>query len=183
MRGFVELQGSSLAGGRQILAEAEQTMLHLREVSATDLETFNCNKALLLLALGQPDRAYGVLASTSPGRLRDTAAAYSAIALNRMGRVREALAVLMRRQGRSAKPPFCGNPARYIKTGKHFADLSASQLADEQYLALKVRYSSFLTWTLVSRLRFTDAPEPFVSFHCRQGAGGSGKRHFGSSPR
>jgi hypothetical protein len=36
--GFTELHGFSLVRGRQILAEAEQAMLHLREVSAQDLE-------------------------------------------------------------------------------------------------------------------------------------------------
>jgi hypothetical protein len=83
--GFTELHGFSLVRGRQILAEAEQAILHLREVRAPDLEIFNSNKALLLLALGQPDRAYGVLACTPPGRLRDNLAAYSAIALNLAG--------------------------------------------------------------------------------------------------
>ncbi len=92
--GFAELHGSALSRGRQILAEAEQAMLQLRDVSAADLETFNCNKALLLLALGEPNRAYGVLESIPPDRLRDSASAYSGIALNRMGRTREALAVL-----------------------------------------------------------------------------------------
>ena len=46
------------------------------------METFNCNKALLLLALGEPNRAYSVLESVPPGRLRDSAATYSAIALS-----------------------------------------------------------------------------------------------------
>ena len=36
-------------------------MLQLRDVSTADLETSDCNKALLLLALGEPNRAYGVL--------------------------------------------------------------------------------------------------------------------------
>jgi hypothetical protein len=56
--GFAELHGSALNRGRQILAEAEQAMLQLRDVSVADLETFNCNKALLLLALAEPNRLW-----------------------------------------------------------------------------------------------------------------------------
>src|SRR5205085_7756576 len=42
---FAELQGAALVRGRRVLTEAEETMLHLREVSAADLEIFKCNKA------------------------------------------------------------------------------------------------------------------------------------------
>ena len=119
--GFAELHGSALNRGRQILAEGEQAMLQLRDVSVTDLETFNCNKALLLLALGEPNRAYGVLESVPPGRLRDSVAAYSAVALNRMGRTREALAVLDQAARVIGEESLLRAVREYIRSGKQFA--------------------------------------------------------------
>jgi hypothetical protein len=119
--GFAELHGSALNRGRQILAEAEQAMLELRDVSASDLQTFNCNKALLLLALGEPNRAYGVLESVPPDRLRDSVAAYSAIALSRMGRTREALAVLDQAARAIGETPLLRAAREYIRSGKQFA--------------------------------------------------------------
>jgi hypothetical protein len=120
--GFAELQGIKRVRGRQILAEAEQASLQLRDMSEADLEVMNCNKGLLLLALGQPDRAYDVLASrSSGGRLRDSAAAFAAIALNRMARVREALAVLDDAEKATGETKILREAREYIKSGKHFA--------------------------------------------------------------
>jgi hypothetical protein len=120
--GFAELRGPKRVRGRQVLAEAEQALLHLRDASEADLEVMNCNKALLLLALGQPDRAYDVLASRTPGgRLRDSAAAFAAIALNRMARVREALAVLDDAEKATGETKILMEAREHIKSGKHFA--------------------------------------------------------------
>ncbi len=120
--GFADLQGPKRVRGRHVLAEAEQASLQLRDMSEADLEVMNCNKALLLLALGQPDRAYDVLASLSPrGRLRDSAAAFAAIALNRMARVREALAVLDDAEKATGETKILKEAREHIKSGKHFA--------------------------------------------------------------
>jgi hypothetical protein len=135
--GFGALHGASLVRGRQILAEAEQAMVHLRDVSAPDLEIFNCNKALLLLALGQPDRAYGTLASTPPGHLRGSAAAYSAIALNRMGRVREGLAVLDEAQRAIGETTITREAREHIKSGRRFAALVSVTTDDNPIRRIK----------------------------------------------
>jgi hypothetical protein len=53
---FARLQGGDVIRGRKALIEAEDSMPHVRNLSAADWEIFSCNKALLLLALGQPDQ-------------------------------------------------------------------------------------------------------------------------------
>jgi hypothetical protein len=136
--GFAELKGPRLVRGRQILAEAEQAALQLRDASDADLEVMNCNKGLLLLALGQPDRAYDVLASrSSGGRLRDSAAAFAAVALNRMARVREALAVLDDAEKATGETTILREARDYIKNGKHFAAVVSLATDDKPILRIK----------------------------------------------
>jgi len=137
--GFAELQGPKRVRGRQILAEAEQALLQLRDVSDADLEVMNCNKAVLLLALGQPDRAYDVLASrSSSGRLRDSAAAFAAIALNRMARVREALAVIDDAVKATGETKILREARAHIKSGKHFAAVVSVATDDNPIRRIKV---------------------------------------------
>jgi hypothetical protein len=163
--GFAELHGFALNRGRQILAEAEQAMLQLRDVSATDLETFNCNKALLLLALGEPSRAYGVLESVPPGRLRDSAAAYSAIALNRMGRSREALAVLDQAARAIGETTLLRAVREYIRSGKHFAAFVSVTTGDDRIPRMKMALFNLSQMDPQEQTAaLMDDPEPFVSF-------------------
>jgi len=118
---FARLQGEDVVRGRKALIEADASMLHARNVSAADQEIFNCNKALLLLALGQSDEANEVLTAITPIGLRDRAAAYSAVALSRTGRLREALAVLDEAEKTAGKKHVLQAAREHIQTGKHFA--------------------------------------------------------------
>jgi hypothetical protein len=81
---FARLDGVRLVAGRRALAEAERMMLSVRAAGPSDTEIFTCNKALLLLALGQPEQAYELLTSLQTTRLADSRAAYSAVALSRI---------------------------------------------------------------------------------------------------
>jgi hypothetical protein len=65
--------------------------LNVGDEERADFET---NKALLFLAIGQPDVAYEVLRRVRTHSKRETTAAYSAVALARMGRIDEARATL-----------------------------------------------------------------------------------------
>jgi hypothetical protein len=163
--GFAELHGSAFNRGRQILAEAELAMLQLRDVSAADLETFNCNKALLLLALGEPSRAHGVIESVPPGRLRDSAAAYSAIALNRMGRCHEALAVLDQAARAIGETGLLRAAREYIRSGRHFAVYISVSMGDDRIPRMKAALFSLAQLDPQEQTAaLMDDPEPFVSF-------------------
>src|SRR5208282_2789289 len=83
-----------LRRARELLRDALQTMERSQTTSRSDAEVFSCNKALLLLASREPDQAIELLAPFSKGSLQDKVAAYSAIALSRMGRIPEALSAI-----------------------------------------------------------------------------------------
>jgi hypothetical protein len=163
--GFTELHGSAFNRGRQILAEAEVAMFKLRDVSAADLETFNCNKALLLLALGEPSRAYGVIESVPPGRLRDSIAAYSAIALDRMGRSHEALAVLDQAARAIGETTLLRAVREHIRSGKHFAAYVSVTAGDDRIPRMKTALFNLSQLDPQEQTAaLMDDPEPFVSF-------------------
>lgn len=89
---FVLLNGYQVRQGRKAIAEFERMTAQL-PAAAVD-EGVECNRALLLLALGEPSQALAALSTVILVRLQDTAAAYRAIALARLGRQPEATATL-----------------------------------------------------------------------------------------
>ena len=89
---FGLLEGDQIRKGRQAIAEVER-MTTLLPAASGD-ETLACNQALLRLALGEPGQALAVLSAVTLVRLQDTAAAYRALALSRLGRRVEATAAL-----------------------------------------------------------------------------------------
>jgi hypothetical protein len=89
---FGLLNGDQIRRGQQAIGEV-QRMTALLPAGSTD-EVMECNRALLLLALGEPGQALAVLSTVTLARLQDVAAAYRAIALARLGRRSEATAAL-----------------------------------------------------------------------------------------
>jgi hypothetical protein len=89
---FVLLKGDQVRQGQKAIAEFERMTAQLP--AATVDEGVECNRALLLLAIGEPSQALAVLSTVTLVRLQDTAAAYRAIALARLGRQPEATATL-----------------------------------------------------------------------------------------
>ena len=89
---FGLLKGDQIRKGQKVIAEVER-MTALLPAASVD-EAMECNRALLLLALGEPSQALAVLSTVTLVRLQDTAATYRAIALARLGRRSEATAAL-----------------------------------------------------------------------------------------
>jgi len=89
---FGLLKGDQIRKGLKAIAEVER-MTALLPAASTD-EALECNRALLLLALAEPSQALAVLSAVTLIHLQDTAAAYRAVALFRLGRRSEATAVL-----------------------------------------------------------------------------------------
>jgi hypothetical protein len=83
---FGRLGGKEAAAARQVLAEADGGMGRWIGANEEDLAIFNGNRALLLLAIGQPERAHELLEGTPASKRQERIAAYSAVALARMGR-------------------------------------------------------------------------------------------------
>ena len=91
---FKRLDSNQKVHGRRLLSDTERKLHHFGAISIDEAETYTCNKAELLIAVGQPQQALDLLSSTNPTTLRDAAAAYSAVALARLSRISEAHAVL-----------------------------------------------------------------------------------------
>jgi len=93
---FGRLRGVEAAGARGAIADANATMTRWRGANDSDLALHQCNIALLLLATGQPERAYAMLDGLGNAAIEDRIAAYSAVALARMGRGADAVGALDR---------------------------------------------------------------------------------------
>jgi hypothetical protein len=91
---FARLHGASLQRAQQILIEADQMIRQAQILATTDSEAFLCNKALLMLAIGQSYQVVDMLTPLQGAYLQDTIAAYKSVALSRMGRSPEALSTL-----------------------------------------------------------------------------------------
>ncbi|MHB8391549.1 MAG: hypothetical protein ACYDBH_18535, partial [Acidobacteriaceae bacterium] len=91
---FGLLKGADVHEGRRALAELERMLAAVPANASLDDEVTECNKALLLLAVGEPSQALAVVTMAPLVRLQDTAAAYRAVALARLGQRTEAVAAL-----------------------------------------------------------------------------------------
>lgn len=89
---FGLLDDRDVRAGQAVIAEVDRMTSELPD-GALD-EVLECNRALLLLALGEPNQALAVLSAAPTDRLQDVAAAYRAIAYSRLGRLAEATAAL-----------------------------------------------------------------------------------------
>ena len=140
---FAQLHGQDLVRGRRALAEAEQAMLRLRAITSPEMETFEANKALLLLALGQPDRAFEVLSALRTQRLRERVAAYSAVALARMGRVSEAMAALDQADNELGTTETVTAARAHVKNGARFAAIANLSSEDDPIPRLQEAFRKF----------------------------------------
>jgi len=140
---FAQLHGEALVRGRHFLAEAEQAMLRLRTVSSSERELFAANKALLLLALGQPDQAYVILSELHAVRVGDRIAAYSAIALSRMGRVSEAIRVLDQADKDLGDTGAVSAARAHIQSGKRYAAIASVTTEDDPIPRIKAAFWDF----------------------------------------
>ena len=172
---FAQLQGAALVRGRQVLLEAEQMMVHVRALGNFDSEIFNCNKALLLLALGQPEQADELLMPLQTSRLGDAAAAYSAVALSRMGRVTESMAVLDQAEQALGRTDLLHAARAHIKSGRAFLSVVNVSTKDDPLPRIKIAFFDLLQ---MDHMRQAEAlmppPEAFDTFvidHVRSAAG------------
>lgn len=127
--GFALLQGAALAEGRKLLAETDQ--LAQSTQGAPDADIVATNKALLLLAVGQPDVAIQVLASVGSDEQRATAAAYTSVALSRMGRNEEAVATLNAAEAAFGTADVLKAAREYFAKGAPFSGFANTSLDDD----------------------------------------------------
>jgi len=115
---FALLKGDQIRQGQKAIDELERMMEQL-PAPLID-EGRECNRALLLLALGEPSQALTVLSTVTLVRLQDTAAAYRAIALARLGRQSEATAALDVAEHTFGRTPVLAAARSHIANGASF---------------------------------------------------------------
>jgi hypothetical protein len=112
---FRLLKATEVQEGRHALAEVERMLASIQSGPILD-EVIECNRALLILALGESSQALAILTSVPLVRLQSTAAAYRAIALSRLGRSAEASAVLDQAEHGYGVTDVTAAARRYIAT-------------------------------------------------------------------
>lgn len=91
---FAKLDVTEIPAAREAMKEADRALQEAFGVERQDASIHGANKALLLLAIGRNEEAYQTLQRYRTENESDRLAAYSAVALARMGREDEANAIL-----------------------------------------------------------------------------------------
>lgn len=126
---FGLLKGAQIRKGQEAIAEVDRMSAMLPSGSAD--EAMGCNRALLLLALGDPGQALAVLATVPIVRLQDTAAAYRAVALARLGRRAEATAALDEAEHTFGRTPILTAARGHIASGAPFLSVPDVSLHED----------------------------------------------------
>ena len=105
---------------RRALDEAEVTLATMGGGTVEDRDTLNTNAAILLLAMGQPERAAERLDALSSIAGNPTRAAYQAVAMARTGRDRQALIVIDQAEARTGSTDLLKAARAHIVTGKGY---------------------------------------------------------------
>ena len=126
---FGMLNGENIRRGQKAIAEVER-MISLLPAASFD-EALECNRALLMLALAEPSQALGVLSAVTFVRLQDTAAAYRAIALARLGRQSEATAALDVAEHATGRTEVLAAARSHIASGAPFLSVPDISLHED----------------------------------------------------
>jgi hypothetical protein len=134
---FGRVGGDQSTRARQALSDAEEDMSRWRGVRDNDLAIHACNRALLLLATGQPERALTMLEGAQSTRLEDRIAAYSAVALSRMGRGTDANDALERAEKLFGETELLRAARAQIQRGTALAGRALATSADDSTTRIK----------------------------------------------
>lgn len=125
---FALLDGDQARAGQQVINEMEHLVASLPADARDDV--LDSNQALLLLALGEPSRALGILSTVTSSRLQDSVAAYRAVALARLGRRSEATATLDEAEYALGSTPTLAAARSHIAIGAPFLSVPAVSVYD-----------------------------------------------------
>jgi len=115
--GFPVLTGAKEREARLALAEIDQMLAEARPSDPAEGDVVTLNKALLHLALNDPDRALGYLSAVQTAQRQDRVAAYRVIALSRAGRAVEARAALAEAKLTYGDSPLLRDVQAFVEIG------------------------------------------------------------------
>ena len=134
---FGSLEEHELISAETILAETEEKLAKLPHLSQRDGAIYRCYKALLILAMAKPAQAHEILASLECREVQDTIAAYDAVAMTRLGRLKEAVAMLNEATGTYGDTRVLRAAKSHIENGKPFLHISGLAPDDEMVEATR----------------------------------------------
>ena len=128
---FGSLEDHQIVDAENILADGEENFQRIQGLNKSDSDIYRCYRALLLLALGKPAQAHDVLGSLDSLGLKDTIAAFDAIAIARLGRGSEAVAMLNEATRTVGNTHVLRDAKSHIENGNPFLHISGITPDDE----------------------------------------------------
>ena len=126
---FASLDSEQAHAGKLVINEVERMVASLPGDARDDV--LSTNRALILLALGEPVQALGVLSTVSALGLHDTVAAYRAVALARLARLPEATATLDEAEYSLGRTTVLLAARAHIATGAPFLSVPAVSVYED----------------------------------------------------
>jgi len=162
---FRHLEGPPALDARKLLREDVLGDGPFRTITDDDRAIHGCNRALLLLATGQADHAKDVLDRIPHGQLGDRVAAYTAVALSRLGRHTESNDVLKAAAATFGDTEAIRAAKTHVKSGAAYDSQPTATAVEDYSQGIREALFRLLNMDpLRQALLFHGPPDAFVDF-------------------
>jgi hypothetical protein len=165
---YVRLRDEQLKRANQALIDAEH-MEQSFNLNTPQADAYLCNKALMLLATGRDAEADQILRPLYIARITDRVAAYSAVAMTRMGRGKEALGTLDRAQTLLGSSDILTETRNFLSSGAFISFPVEVSQSDDPIPRIKDALSDLLRLDPIQQAEvWRGPPTAFVTFITEQ---------------
>jgi hypothetical protein len=140
---FGLLFGDALTQARQYLAEAQREVRPLLQHSAPDLKALDANRAMLLLAVNQPQESFQVLLELRGTNFDLHIEGFSALAMARLGSRNDALVVLAQAERIFGCNDFLSAIRENIDTHRRYTAIANLSLDDGPVPGIRQAFEAF----------------------------------------
>lgn len=140
---FGLLSGDALTQAKRYLAEAQQETRPLIQHSPADLKALDVNRAMLLLAVGQPRESLQVLMDLTDANHDASIEGFRALAMARLDRKREALVVLAQTESAFGRSDLLSAIRANIDTHRPYATAPNILLDDDPVPGIRHAFEAF----------------------------------------
>lgn len=140
---FGLLSGEALTQAKRYLAEAQQGTRPLIQHSPADLKALDVNRAMLLLAVGQPRESLQVLMDLTDANHDASIEGFRALAMARLDRKREALVVLAQAESAFGRSDLLSAIRANIDTHQPYATAPNMLLDDDPVPGIRHAFEAF----------------------------------------
>lgn len=140
---FGLLSGEALTQAKRYLAETQQITRPLIQHSPADLKALDVNRAMLLLAVGQPRESLQVLMDLTDANQDASIEGFRALAMARLSRRREALVVLAQAESTFGRSDLFSAIRENIDTHRPYATAPNMLLDDDPVPGIRHAFEAF----------------------------------------